>query len=456
VRLLQGQAFDNIFRAFERCAFHLEVEDSYHTPEESGPFAAFLAGESDDYEWHSSWLDLVQEVTKDGKRIERVRIVTVPHVDYTRWGLTIAPLNINAGEDVRWLPRHLTDGMDLTADDFWLIDNERVVFTVFEPGGKFSGGAETVDATIVDRCCRLRDRVWAAAIPHYDYTLTEWCSLANTVHQARETLGSRLRDVRKDAGLSGRQLAVLAGWHSSKVSKIEYGRQTPSEDDIRIWCRHGGTPDQVDDLIIAARDIEAMYVEWRRRLRTGTKARQEKSFAIESETRLLRWHEPLLVPGLLHTAEYATAVMERVIAFYDIPDDVAAGVAARMERQQILYGTKHRFHFVLAQQALRTTVGNREVMVGQLDRILSVMSLARVRLGVIPATAPYRVPSNQFIIFDERLVHVESISAEISVTQPREIALYVRAFDELAKAAAYGPSARDLIMAELHGRQPAS
>jgi transcriptional regulator with XRE-family HTH domain len=275
----------------------------------------------------------------------------------------------------------------------------------------------------------------------------------STVHQAREALGQRLRDARKDAGLTGRRLATLAGWHSSKVSKIEYGKQTPSEDDIRVWCLHSGAPEQAADLIVTARDIEAMYVEWRRRLRTGTKARQEKSISIESETELLRWYEPVLVPGLLHTAEYAAAVLRRVIAFYEIPDDIEAGVSARMERQQILYSPRHRFHFVMAQQALRTSVGDREVMAGQLDRLLSVMSLGRIRLGIIPAVSPYVVPSNQFIIFDERLVHVEAISAEISVTQPREIVLYLRAFAELAKAAVYGANARTLIMNELSALQ---
>lgn len=272
------------------------------------------------------------------------------------------------------------------------------------------------------------------------------------MHQAREALGQRLRDVRKDAGLTGRRLALLAGWQSSKVSKIEYGKQAPSEEDIRIWCYHGGAPEQAEDLIVAVRDIEAMYVEWRRRLRTGTRARQKKSLSIEAETDFFRWYEPVLVPGLLHTAEYAKAVMERVVAFYDIPNDVDAGVSARMERQQILYGKQHRFHFVLGQQALRTTVGGRDVMVGQLDRLLSLMSLARVTLGVVPADSPYRVPSNQFIVFDERLVQIEAISAEISITQPREIELYVRAFHELAKAATYGPAARAMIMQEVGRR----
>lgn len=273
--------------------------------------------------------------------------------------------------------------------------------------------------------------------------------MSSTVHQAKEALGGRLRDLRKDAGLTGRHFALLAGWHSSKVSKIEYGKQTPSEDDIRIWCHHCGTPDQADELIATARNIESMYVEWRRRLRTGTRRRQEKSLALESETRLLRWYEPVLVPGILHTAEYAEAVMRRVIDFYETPDDLEAGVAARMERQQILYTGNRRFHFILAQQALWTQVGDAEVTVGQLDRLLTVLSLARVRIGIIPAHSAYRVPTSQFIMFDDRMVHVETISAELAIAQPREIALYARAFQGLSQLAVYEKAAKGLIGAAI-------
>lgn len=277
-----------------------------------------------------------------------------------------------------------------------------------------------------------------------------------TVHQAREALGKRLRDVRRDAGLTGRGLAVLAGWHSSKVSKIEYGKQSPSEDDIRAWCRLCDAEDQANDLIVAVRDIEAMYVEWRRLLHTGTRARQEKLISIEADAELIRWYEPILIPGLLHTAEYATAVLRRVAAFYEVPNDVNAGVSARMERQQVLYRPGHRFHFVMGQQALKTLVGDRDVMAGQLDRLLSVMSMGRIRMGIIPAEAPYIVPSNQFIIFDDHLVHVEAVSAEIAVTQPREIDLYSRSFAALAKLALYGANARRVIMAEIQSLQGAN
>jgi transcriptional regulator with XRE-family HTH domain len=273
--------------------------------------------------------------------------------------------------------------------------------------------------------------------------------VTNTVHQAREALGHRLRDIRKDAGLTGKRLAVRAGWHSSKVSKIEYGKQTPSEEDIRTWCELAGVREQIPDLIAAVRHIESMYVEWRQMLGTGTRRRQQASLTLEAQTRLMRWYEPLLMPGILHTAEYATAIMRRVVDFYQVPDDLDVGVATRMDRQHILYRGQRRFHFILAYQSLLTMVGDPAVMIGQLDRLLAVMSLPRVTLGILPAHTEYRVPTNQFIMFDDRFVHVETVSAELTISQPREIALYARVFDELSQQARYGHGARILITAAL-------
>lgn len=119
------------------------------------------------------------------------------------------------------------------------------------------------------------------------------------------------------------------------------------------------------------------------------------------------------------------------------------------ERQQILYNGNHRFHFIIAQQALLTIVGDTETMIGQLDRLLTALSLPRVRLGLVPAPTLYRVPTNQFIMFDDRMVHVETVSAELTITQPREIALYGKVFEELSKSAVYGQGARQLIMGRL-------
>lgn len=176
MQLLQNKAFDALFDTFTRDAFHLEVQDSYHTPHEAGPFQLFLTGQDDDLTWHQPWLNLVRSVTATGKNIRRVRVVTIPHVDYTRWGLTIAPHNIAAGEDIRWLPRHLIDADVLSTDDYWLFDDDLVAFTVFEPSGRFAGGAATSDPRIVSYCRGVRDRAWTGAIPHNRYVDSEYMS----------------------------------------------------------------------------------------------------------------------------------------------------------------------------------------------------------------------------------------------------------------------------------------
>jgi hypothetical protein len=91
VELVQDDAFFALFHSFTSTAFHVEVQDSYHTPDEAGPFELFLTQQDDDLAWHQSWLNLVRNITTAGKSIQRARVVTVPHVDYTRWGLTVAP-----------------------------------------------------------------------------------------------------------------------------------------------------------------------------------------------------------------------------------------------------------------------------------------------------------------------------------------------------------------------------
>lgn len=277
--------------------------------------------------------------------------------------------------------------------------------------------------------------------------------VTGTVHEAKEALGARLRELRLEAGLTGAELARQAGWHQTKVSKIEYGKTRPTEADIRIWCTHTHAENHIPDLIATVRNIEAAYLEWRRVLGTGLKRRQQASVAMEADTEFMRCFHPVLIPGLLQTAEYAEEILRNVTEFYRLTDDVDAGVSKRMERQQVLYRRSHRFHFVIAEQALHTTVGNDHIMTGQLDRLLAVMGMPRVAFGIVPANARYRVPTSNFIIFDNRMVMVEGITAELTITQPREIALYEKTFQMLVRQACRGEEARGLIRRALDERR---
>ncbi|MFE4457199.1 helix-turn-helix domain-containing protein [Nocardia tengchongensis] len=278
--------------------------------------------------------------------------------------------------------------------------------------------------------------------------------MTSAVHEQRQALGIRLRELRRDAGLTGRALAKTANWPESKISKLEYGRQTPTEDDLRAWCEHTGSGDQLPDLIATLRNIEAAYMEWRRALGIGTRRHQRRLDRVAQAASQLRWYEPVLIPGLLQTPGYVEAVLRRMIKFYGIPNDLDEGVSARVERQQILHQGNRRFSFVIAEQALQTTVGDGSVMVGQLEHLLAVMSLPRLVIGIAPARFALDGPAiNGFVMYDNRLVLVETVSAELSINQPREIALYGKLFAQLADQAAYGEPARQLIKSELERRR---
>ncbi len=66
MQTVQGDAFDDLFRTFDRTAFHLELKDSYYTPHEADPFDLFMKGQPDDFAWHQPWLRLVHEATRSG------------------------------------------------------------------------------------------------------------------------------------------------------------------------------------------------------------------------------------------------------------------------------------------------------------------------------------------------------------------------------------------------------
>lgn len=155
--------------------------------------------------------------------------------------------------------------------------------------------------------------------------------------------------------------------------------------------------------------------------------------------------------GTLQTAAYAAETFRQVVDYYEIPNDAEAATAKRLERQQYLYQGDRLFDVVLGEQALYTNFGGPEVMRGQLDRLLAVMRNPRLVVGIIPRSAPLGIwPGNSFSMFDDKLVLVETYSAEFSVTQPREIELYAKAFALLKQSAVYGTSVRDLIFAAIH------
>ncbi|MCC3778161.1 helix-turn-helix transcriptional regulator [Streptomyces sp. UNOB3_S3] len=276
-------------------------------------------------------------------------------------------------------------------------------------------------------------------------------SPSSSAQAAREAVASRLRELRLDAGLTGRELAARGQWHPAKTSRIENARTPPSDADIRVWCAACDAEDQAADIIAASRTAHSMWMEWRRKQRTGLRRLQESYASLFQETRLFRVYASTLVPGLLQTEGYATALLSAITGFRQIPDDVDDAVKARLARSRVLHEGDHRFALLVEESVLRYRIGDAETMAGQLGHLLSVGSLPSVSLGIIPFTADTRRvwPMETFHVYDDELVSVELLSARATVQQPSEVGLYVKAFAELARMAVYGSSARTLIVSAI-------
>ena len=279
-------------------------------------------------------------------------------------------------------------------------------------------------------------------------------SSSSTAQQARQALADQLREIRLAAGLTGSALASMAGWHGvSKVSKIEHGTRPASGDDVRAWCRACAvSPERTAELLAEQRAVAGMWVPYQRLNRAGLRKAQESVRPGYENSALVRSYQPKIVPGLLQTAAYTTAMLEDARDRQWVQrDDVAEAVAERARRQRVLTRAGHRFVFMIEEPVLRYRFCAPEILRGQLLHLLEAARLPTVWLGIIPLGGDRRkvLPREGFVMFDEERVSVELISGVLSVTQPSEIAMYVRDFTDLAGIAVNGQAARDLIAAAL-------
>jgi hypothetical protein len=245
-------------------------------------------------------------------------------------------------------------------------------------------------------------------------------------------------------------LAQATGWHFTRVSKIENAVQSPTDQDIRSWCAACSADELVADLIAHSRAVESMYLEFKRQTRAGMKQMMLAPVPLYERTQRFRIYEHHAMPGLFQTDAYARAMLQFWFGFLDIQNDLVEAVAARMMRQSVLYDPAKTFSVVLEEAVLHTRYGDADTLAGQLDRLVSVMSLPNVSVGVVPMGSDRQVVGQvSFWMFDDAVVALETPTASIEVTSPQEVSLYARMFEHLRRPALYGKDARGLVLAAL-------
>ncbi|GGR50222.1 helix-turn-helix domain-containing protein [Streptomyces netropsis] len=262
----------------------------------------------------------------------------------------------------------------------------------------------------------------------------------------RVSLGARLRELRTEAGLNGKDMAARLGWQRSKVSRLEHGKQTATAEDLEAWAREAGAPDEANDLTARLRGLESQQRSWRRQLASGHRGVQEKYVVEYRSTSTVRGYEATVVPGLFQTPDYARHLLLHNAELMQTPRDTDEAVRARMQRQEVLYQGGRTFEIMMWEGVLHALVCPRKVMVAQLDRLVGLVGMDRVSLGVIPLGAPLKItPKHGFWIFDESRVIVETVNTELHLEAAEDVALYGRVWDRLGEAAVYGAHAHRLI-----------
>ncbi|MDS1270726.1 hypothetical protein RIF23_10485 [Lipingzhangella sp. LS1_29] len=169
-----AQSLEELIRGCGHSALHLEMRDGYMRSDPG--FAAWRQGfrhdPADRGSWWSAWAQLVADQVGHGVRMRRARIVSEPLSDYMRYEYDVTFTNVNAGEEVRWLPRRQASDLALPGNDFWLLDESTVVFLHFTGEGEVPehDDIEVIETRDTVELCRAAfEAVWQRAVPHEKY-----------------------------------------------------------------------------------------------------------------------------------------------------------------------------------------------------------------------------------------------------------------------------------------------
>ncbi|MCO5968822.1 helix-turn-helix domain-containing protein [Actinoallomurus soli] len=268
----------------------------------------------------------------------------------------------------------------------------------------------------------------------------------------RRRLAQELRRLREEAGLKSAEVAARLEWTPSKLTRMERNEgKRPDPRDVRDLCEvYGVAGEQRKYLEQLARDgrRRGWWDPYDKMLTAATTT----FIGLEAEAASVLVFEPLAVPGLLQTPEYADAVI-RGGAMTLSDDQVQARIDIRTRRQQALYEDPAlEVIAVLDEAVLHRIVGGRKVMCAQIEHLRQIAQLPNVTVQVIPYDAgAHASMSSSFNILrfpepsDLDAVFVDLVAGEMFIEEPAEVKRYQSTFLNLVGAAASPANTLDIL-----------
>ncbi|MFI0239222.1 helix-turn-helix domain-containing protein [Streptomyces sp. NPDC016845] len=256
----------------------------------------------------------------------------------------------------------------------------------------------------------------------------------------RRKLGSELRALRVQAGLTSGQAARLVGWHQSKVSRIETGRSgVKASDVLRLLDAFETADPRRRELVVAlagAEDVGGHH--WWQAYRGLLPPSYRDFISLESQACRIRTLETSVVPGLLQTPEYARAVTRSVLP--DMPGShIDALVEVRLARQEVLrVQPPLQLSAVLDEGVLRREVGGAGILRRQVAHLAEAAQVEHVRIQVLPFSAGGHIGlTGPFVVFsfpntsDLDVVVLDHLTSSLYLERKEDLTAYTDAFDAL-------------------------
>jgi len=264
-------------------------------------------------------------------------------------------------------------------------------------------------------------------------------------------LATELMRRREASGLSREEAARQLEWSTSTVFRIETGRSRPQPGNVRVLLDlYGVTGPERDGLIQLARD--ARQPGWWHSFRDVLPNPYEVYIGLETGASSIRNFEPVVVPGLIQTEDYARAMFRNGPRELD-REEVERRVEVRMARQQVLArADRPRLWSVIDEAVIRRVVGGAEVMRGQLRHLVDCAEQGKTTIQVVPFRAgAHAGTTGPFVILefleptDPAVVYVETLAGDIYLEERADVNRYILAFDRLLAAALHPDDSVRLI-----------
>jgi transcriptional regulator with XRE-family HTH domain len=268
----------------------------------------------------------------------------------------------------------------------------------------------------------------------------------------RRRLRTELRRARLDAEQTQEQVATAMDWSLSKLIRIENGTVGISTNDLKAILAHYEITDDKRTAEMLGLARGARERSWWSGYRDAP-PRLIQLIEYESAAFIIRNFQPMLVPGLLQTEEYATTMI-RNLAPQVSAEDVKLRVEIRMKRQQLLQQKEMPLmFFIMDEAAVRRVVGGGEAMRRQLQRLLDESEKPTVTIEIVPFSAgAHPGMTGPFMLFefpdaaDDDALYLEGPDdARLNRDDAEEISRFRERFEVLRDLSLGPDGSRDLL-----------